>query len=386
LRAGDSAVSIVPELGEYQGMDTRLVARVEGFEPPPHYPRKRVRSMGRVSLLATRATEIALEDAGLSESPSLHDGTTGISYGSTSGSPPAMEVYANTLYSRKTLKGIRATDYVQFMSHTVAANLAQFFEVRGRMISSCSACTSGSQGIGFGFETVRSGAQEAMIVGGAEEFHPIMSAVFDIMFATSTRNEAPHTTPRPFDVDRDGLVIGEGAATLILEELERARDRGARIQAELIGYGTNCDGKHITSPDQGGMKRAMELALTDADLRPEDIDYLNAHGTSTESGDIAESLATNAVFGDRIPVSSLKSFIGHTLGACGSIEAWLTIEMMREGWFAPTLNLERVDPRCGALDYIQEAAREIEADHVMSNNFAFGGVNTSLVFRRWTDD
>jgi 3-oxoacyl-[acyl-carrier-protein] synthase II len=385
LRAGRSGVSIAPPLGEYEGMDTRLAALVEGFEVPAHYPRKRVRSMGRVSLLATRATEIALEDAGLAESASLHDGTTGISYGSTSGSPPAMEVYANSLYAKKTLKGIRATDYIQFMSHTVPANLAQFFEVRGRVISTCTACASGSQGIGYGFDTVRSGAQELMISGGAEEFHPIMSAVFDIMFATSTRNDAPHTAPRPFDVDRDGLVVGEGAATLILEDLERARDRGARIHAEVVGYGTNCDGKHVTNPDASGMQRAMELALADASLRPDDIDYVNAHGTATEVGDIAESLAMNAVFGEQVPTSSLKSFIGHTLGAAGSVEAWLTIEMLREGWFAPTLNLDRVDPRCGELDYIRGAGREIDADLVMSNNFAFGGVNTSLVFRRWRD-
>jgi 3-oxoacyl-[acyl-carrier-protein] synthase II len=223
-----------------------------------------------------------------------------------------------------------------------------------------------------------------MITGGAEEYHPIMSAVFDIMFATSTRNDAPHTTPRPFDVDRDGLVVGEGAATLILEDLERARSRGAGIYAEVVGYGTNCDGKHITNPEQAGMRRVMELALADAGLQPDDIDYVNAHGTATEVGDIAESLATNELFGDRVPVSSLKSFIGHTLGACGSIEAWMTIEMMREGWFAPTLNLERIDPRCGALDYLRQAGRVIEVDHAMSNNFAFGGVNTSLVFQRWT--
>jgi 3-oxoacyl-[acyl-carrier-protein] synthase II len=271
------------------------------------------------------------------------------------------------------------------MSHTVPANLAQFFEVRGRVISTCTACTSGSQGIGYGFETVRSGAHELMISGGAEEFHPIMSAVFDLMFATSTRNDAPHTSPRPFDADRDGLVVGEGAATLILEDLERARDRGARIRAEVVGFGTNCDGKHITNPDMAGMQRVMELALADAGLRPDDIDYVNAHGTATEAGDIAESLAMNAVFGERIPTSSLKSFIGHTLGGAGSIEAWLTIEMLREGWFAPTLNLDRVDPRCGALDYIRGACREIDADLVMSNNFAFGGVNTSLIFRRWRD-
>ena len=385
LLAGRSGVSMLPELGRYDGMKTRLAALVEGFEVPSHYPRKLTRSQGRVALLATRATELALEDAGLAGDPRLRDGSTGISYGSTAGSPPAMEVYASALLQRRTIKGIRATDYVQFMSHTVAANLALFYGVCGRIVPTCSACTSGSQGIGYGFEAIRFGKQDVMITGGSEEFHAIDSAVFDIMFATSTRNEAPHATPRPFDVDRDGLVVGEGAATLVLEELEHARGRGARIHAEVVGYGTNCDGKHITNPDREGMRRVMELALADAGLAPGEVEYVNAHGTATETGDIAESLATREVFGERIPVSTLKGALGHTLGACGAVEAWLTIEMMKEGWFAPTLNLARVDPRCAALDYVQGSPRGLQARHVMSNNFAFGGVNTSLVFRGWEE-
>ena len=383
LLAGRSGVSALPDLGSYEGMKTRLAALVEGFEVPSHYPRKLIRSQGRVALLATRATELALEDAGLVGDPVLRGGATGISYGSTAGSPPAMEVYASALLGRRTIKGIRATDYVQFMSHTVAANLALFYGVCGRIVPTCSACTSGSQGIGYGFEAIRFGKQDVMITGGSEEFHAIDSAVFDIMFATSTRNDAPHSTPRPFDVDRDGLVVGEGAATLILEELEHARRRGAPIHAEVLGYGTNCDGKHITNPDQEGMGRVMELALADADLAPAEIDYANLHGTATETGDIAESLATREVFGERVPVSTLKGALGHTLGACGAVEAWLSIEMMKEGWFAPTLNLDRVDPLCAALDYIQGTPRRLQARHIMSNNFAFGGVNTSLVLRRW---
>jgi len=385
LRAGRSAVRISPELGEYEGMRTRLAAQIEDFVVPSHYPRKRTRSMGRVSLLATRATEVALADAGLADAEALQDGSTGISYGSTAGSPPAMELYAKTFYAKKTVKGIPATAYVQFMSHTVAANLAQFFGISGAVIATCTACTSGSQGIGYGFDAIRSGRQAIMVTGGAEEFHAIDAAVFDIMFATSTRNDHPEETPRPFDADRDGLVIGEGAATLVLEELEHARRRGARVYAELVGYGTNCDGRHITNPGADGMQRVMELSLRDAGLRPDEIDYVNAHGTATEVGDIAESEATHRVFGERIPISALKSYFGHTLGACGAVEAWLTIEMMREGWMAPTLNLDTVDPRCSSLDYIRHEGRELQARHVMSNNFAFGGVNTSLVFRPWTD-
>lgn len=383
LRAGFTGVEIVDELSDYKGMATRLAARVPGFEVPAHYPRKSIRSMGRVSLLATRATELALEQSGLLGDPIIASGRTGVSYGSSSGSPPAMQVYCRVLDSERTVKGIRATDYVQMMSHTVPANLAQFFKIRGRLIPTCSACTSGSQGIGFGYESILSGRQDVMITGGAEEFHPIDAAVFDIMHATSTRHDLPLATPRPFDADRDGLVVGEGAATLILEELEHAKARGAPILAELVGFGTNCDGRHITNPDAGTMEQAMWLALKDAGLPPDAIGYVNGHGTATPAGDLAESQATHQVFGSRVPISSLKSFIGHTLGACGSIEAWLTLEMMREGWLAPTRNLDCVDPECGDLDYIRDGTREAHVEYVMSNNFAFGGVNTSLIFRRW---
>jgi 3-oxoacyl-[acyl-carrier-protein] synthase II len=302
-----SAVEFLPELGEYKGMDTRLAARVSDFLVPDHYPRKRTRSMGRVALMAARATELALVDAGLEGAPVLSNGRTGISYGSTAGRPPAKEVFALRFHAGRSLEGIRATDYVQFMSHTVAANLAQFFEIRGRVLSSCSACTSGSQGIGFGYEMVQSGKQDVVIAGGAEEYHPIDSAVFDIMYATSKRNAEPHTSPRPFDRDRDGLVVAEGAGTLILEALDHARARGAHIHAEVVGYGTNCDGLHITAPHAEGMQRAMELALEDAELEPAQIGYVNAHGTATPAGDIAESLATARVFGGRFGLAARGS-------------------------------------------------------------------------------
>ena len=385
LQAGRSAVVVAPELGEIEGMRTRLAAPVHDFVRPESWPRKKTRTMGRVSLLATRASELALEDACLVSSPLLGDGTTGVSFGSTAGSPPAMEVYARNLFGKRTTRGIAATDYVQLMSHTAAANLAQFFEIRGRVVPTCSACTSGSQGIGYGYEAIRFGRQAIMLTGGAEEFHPIDPAVFDVMYATSTRNDEPSCTPRPFDATRDGLVVGEGAASLVLEELGHARARGAHIHAEILGFGTNCDGRHLTNPDAGGMEAVMRLGLADAEIGPADVDYVNAHGTATETGDIAESAATHAVFGARVPVSTLKGHLGHTLGACGAIEAWLTIEMMREGWIAPTLNLETVDPRCAALDYVRGAPRKAAVRHAMSNNFAFGGVNTSLLFRRWDE-
>jgi len=385
LRAGRSGVRVMREWDAYEGLDTRLGAPVLEFTVPSHYTRKKVRSMGRVALLATRATELALADAGLAGSSILTDGSTGIAYGSTSGSPPAMEIYAEAFYTKHSVKGIAGTDYLQFMSHTCAANLAQFFGITGRIVPTCSACTAGSQGIGYGYEAIVGGRQTVMVAGGAEELHAVNAAVFDIMFATSKRNHEPHRTPRPFDRQRDGLVVGEGAGTLVLEELEHARARGARIYAEVAGFGTNGDGTHITNPDVRGMQRVMELALQDAGLTAGAIGYVNAHGTATESGDIAESLATHRVFGDRTPISSLKSYLGHTLGASGALEAWVSILMMREDWFAPTLNLEDPDPRCAPLDYVRGEPRGLRTEHVMSNNFAFGGVNTSLIFRRWPE-
>jgi 3-oxoacyl-[acyl-carrier-protein] synthase II len=206
---------------------------------------------------------------------------------------------------------------------------------------------------------------------------------FDTLYATSRLNDKPHTTPRPYDRDRDGLVVGEGSAMLILEELEHAQRRGARIHAELVGFGSNSDGVHVTRPEEKTMRVVMELALQDAGISPDAIGYVNGHGTATEHGDIAETRATSALFGKRMPLSSQKSYLGHTLGACGALEAWFSIEMMNAGWFAPTLNLDNIDPRCGELEYITGEGRAIHTDYVMNNNFAFGGVNTSMVFKRW---
>jgi 3-oxoacyl-[acyl-carrier-protein] synthase II len=272
------------------------------------------------------------------------------------------------------------------MSHTCAANIAQFFGIVGRVIPTCSACTSGSQGIGSAYEAIRFGRQDVMVGGGAEELDGIDAAIFDILYAASTRNDEPTRTPRPYDVDRDGTVVAEGAGALVLEELDFARVRGARIYAEVLGYASTCDGRHMTNPDPVGMERVMRIALEDAGLAASDIGYLNSHGTATEIGDVAESAATYAVFGDRVPVSTLKGHMGHTLGACGALEAWMSLEMLREGWVAPTLNLELPDPSCAPLDYVCGSPRELSAEIFMSNNFAFGGMSTSLIFRQWSGD
>lgn len=367
---------------DYEGMHTRLAAPVSDFPGLPHLNRKKTRTMGRVSLMAVAATERALEQAGLSDSELLCGGSVGVAYGSSTGSTDAAMDFTRMLLDRK-VDGITATTYIRMMSHTAPVNIAVHFGLTGRVITTSSACTSGSQAIGYAFEAVRSGRQVAMIAGGGEELCPTEAAVFDTLYATSTRNDAPGTTPRPFDKDRDGLVIGEGACTFLLEDLAHAEARGANIRAEIVGFGTNCDGAHVTRPNRVTMGRCMELALGDAGLPPSAIGYVNAHGTATEHGDIAESQATSELFGSRMPISSLKSYLGHTLGACGAIEAWMAIEMMNHGWFAQTANLKTVDPLCGELDYIQGQGQRIATDCVMSNNFAFGGINTSLVLRKY---
>ncbi|MYM25723.1 beta-ketoacyl-ACP synthase [Duganella sp. FT135W] len=377
-----NAVVRMADWEDYEGLNTRLGAPAAPFELTERYNRKAIRSMGRVALMATRASELALADAGLLEHPLLSSGDLGVSFGSSAGTPSAIGDFGRMMEERTT-KGINATTYIKMMAHTAPVNIGVFFGITGRVITTSSACTSGSQGIGYAYEAIKSGKQLAMVAGGAEELCATEAAVFDTLFATSTRNDAGGTTPRPFDGGRDGLVIGEGAGCLILEDLEHAVARGATIHAELVGFGTNSDGCHVTQPNATTMQKAMQLSLQDAGLQPSDIGYINAHGTGTAQGDVAESQATLAIFGDKTPISSLKSYMGHTLGACGALEAWISIEMMREGWFAPTINLEQVDPECAPLDYIAGVGRKLDCDYIMSNNFAFGGINTSLIFKRY---
>ncbi|MCC4800731.1 beta-ketoacyl-ACP synthase II [Enterovibrio norvegicus] len=377
-----NAVRYMPDYEQYDGLNTKLAAPISDFQVPSHYNRKQLRGMGRVSKLSTVATENALVQSGLIGSDTLTDGQTGIAYGSSTGSTPAIGAFG-VMLNDKTTKAITATTYVQMMPHTTAVNVGLFFGLKGRVIPTSSACTSGSQAIGYAFEAIKHGYQTAMVAGGAEELCPTESAVFDTLFATSLRNDAPETSPRPYDKDRDGLVIGEGAGTLVLEEYEHAVARGATILAELVGFASNCDAAHVTQPKMETMQICMEMALQNAGLTPSQIGYVSAHGTATEKGDIAESQATSNVFGNQMPISSMKSYFGHTLGACGAIEAWLAIEMMNEGRFSPTLNLENIDPACGDLDYIRGENRHIDCDYIMSNNFAFGGVNTSLIFKRF---
>ena len=384
VQQGKNAVCVMPQWDKFSNMSTRLAAPVTHFQRPEHYSRKMVRSMGRVSLMATRSTELALLDAGLLEHPALTDGRCGIAFGSSTGSTDPILAFGRMMDTGD-MAGVTATSYIQMMAHTTAVNVGVFFGIKGRVYTTSSACTSGSQGIGYAYEAIKFGRQTLMVAGGAEELCATEAAVFDTLYATSTRNDSPALTPRPFDKGRDGLVIGEGSGTLILEELEHALARGATIYAEVVGFGSNSDGMHVTQPTDTTMEAAMRLALADAALEPAQIGYVNAHGTATDRGDVAESHATARVFGAQMPISSLKSYLGHTLGACGAIESWASIMMQRDNWCAPTLNLTEVDSDCATLDYITGPGRELATDYVMSNNFAFGGINTSLIFKRWNN-
>ena len=381
LLEGRTGIKRMNDWDRYSGLNTRLAAPVEGFDVEERYDRKKLRTMGPVSRMAVYASEQALADAGLLGERCLASGRVGVAYGSSFGSHQAVLGFAELILSGNSTK-LSGTNYVQMMSHTAAVNIGLFFGLTGRIVPTSSACTSGSQGIGYAYEMIRHGQQDIMLSGGAEELSVGDAAAFDTLYATSVKNDAPQSTPRPFDRDRDGLVIGEGAATLVLEEMEHAKARGARIHAEVAGYGTNSDGRHITQPAPETMQKALRLALADAALAPDAIGFVNGHGTATDWGDVAESNATAAVFGPRMPIHSLKSYFGHTLGACGSIEAWLGIAMMNEDSFAPTANLAHVDPRCAALDYVMGEPRRLAIEYLMSNNFAFGGINTSLIFRR----
>ena len=380
FQLGKSGIRYMSDWTVYTDLRSKLGAPVSSFTIPKHFNRKVTRGMGRVALMSVISAEKALENAGLLNHAILSSGEAGVAYGSSAGSVDAVKEFGAMLLDNN-MNQLNATTYIRMMSHTSAVNMTVYFGLKGLTLPTSSACTSGSMAIGQAYEAIKYGKQTLMIAGGAEEISAAGSAVFDVLLATSVQNDHPEKTPRPFDKARDGLVIGEGAGTLILEEYEHAIARGATIYAEIIGYGSNTDGQHVTRPNSETMGRCMELALKDANISIDEIGYVNAHGTSTDQGDIAETQATAFILGKK-PISSLKSYFGHTLGACGAIEAWLGIEMLLRQQFIPTLNLDEVDPACGDLDYIVGQSREIKTDVIMSNNFAFGGINTSLLFKK----
>jgi 3-oxoacyl-[acyl-carrier-protein] synthase II len=378
LQSKKNCVCEITELNEINNLNCHLACAFKG--QLPNYPRKKTRSMGRVGILAAAATEKALEDAGLKDSEELSSGIAGIAYGSSSGTSLGMKDTAEFINNRD-IRYLNALTYVHIMPHTVAVNLAIFFGIHGRVIPTSSACTSASQAIGYAYESIKYGEQKIMIAGGSEELSPLHIGIFDALFAT-TQTKNPELTPRPFDRNRDGLVIGEGAGTLILEEYEHALARNAKIYGEIIGFATNCDATHVTNPSSQYMEECIKLSLNSAKLTSSDIDYINAHGTGTINGDIAEGCATLRIFGNKTPVSTLKSYMGHTLGACGSLEIGISLLMQQHKWFAPNLNLTNPIAECADLQFITGDGLKLEPAIIMSNNFAFGGINTSIIIER----
>ncbi|MDO5046520.1 beta-ketoacyl-ACP synthase [Campylobacter sp.] len=379
FEAEKNAVVYMKEWDRYEDLNTRLAAPILNYHAPKEWDRKQLRSLGIVSRYSVEAAGLALRDAELLDDDSITDGRMGVACGSSTGSTESILSMAQLLSTGE--NSCNANTYIKMMPHTTAANIALFYKLTGRIIPTSSACTSGSHAIGYAYESIKSGKIDMMLAGGAEELCPSEAYVFDMLYATSVKNGSPKLSPAPFDSSRDGLVLGEGAGIVVLESEESAMKRGAKIYAEVVGFGSNCDGTHVTRPQSKTMKGAMQLALKDANLSPEKIGYINAHATATKQGDIAESIATNELFGENIAISSLKSYLGHTLGACGGLEAIFSIMMMREARFFPTINLKSIDKDCAPLNYLREQTR-IKTDFVMSNNFAFGGVNTSLIFKK----
>lgn len=384
LQEGFSGIQPMPDWDKVN----RLRAKVAGLcvreseEELKRIPRKNRRSMGPISIMAALAAKDSIESSGLTDEQ-IASPDCGVSFGSTEGSTNEEVNIIQTVMNNMDLTGLIPSSYLKVMSHTCAANLATLFGTRGPFIASCTACVSGAQGIGFGYEAITHGRSKIMITGGADEVHFLSAAVFDVLLATSTGfNDQPDKTPRPFDRDRDGLVVAEGAGCLILEEYEHARKRGANIMAEVLGYWTNSSGRYLTDSDHISMGECMEAALTDAGVNVEDVGYVNAHATATEVGDVAEALATHNILGNKVPVSGLKGYMGHTLGASGALEAIASILMAREKYIAPTRNLENVDTKLAPLNHVLHETIQKDFKVTLSNNFAFGGVNTSLVLKK----
>lgn len=379
--AGRSGVVRVPALAEITGLRTRVAALATGVDPK-EIPRKFRRSMSSMSVFATLASQDAAAMAGLG-AEQLGGGRLGVSIGSTTGSPQTLEEFFKDFGVDHSLERMRSTLFFHIMNHSCAANVAQVLGVTGRILAPAAACSTSCHAVGYAAEMIGLGKQDYMLCGGADEFHPLTSGTFDIMNAASLAfNDSPTSTPRPFDRDRDGIVCGEGSGILLLESLESARGRGAEILAEITGFATNSDPGSIANPDAACIADCMRLALADAALEPGEVDYVNAHATATEQGDIAECAAIAGLFGAQTPTSSLKGHLGHAMAASGALELVACIEMIRRNLLVPTLNLDNVDPLCaGVLHLKGVVARRVNT--VIKNNFALGGVNSSILLRRY---
>lgn len=384
LMAGRSGVRSL-DTGGNAILDRVIKTRVFGEvtdKPEIDFPRKFMKTMGPVAMYSCHTAGEALEQSGLDEA-FIRSGRMGIAYGSTQGSPIVqLDLYRNLLNEDFSYANIPSSGYIQQMTHTTAVNIAQMFGITGRVISSCTACTTSSHSIGYGYESIKYGMQDAMLCGGADEYDLLTVVVFDKLLAASTRfNDTPELTPRPFDNGRDGLVVAEGAGTVILEEYEHARSRGAEILGEVIGFSCENNGGNLIHPNVQGIARTLRSGLASARINPEDVDFISAHATATPVGDQIEAGAIHLVYGDNPLVSGMKSYTGHTIGACGVIETCFALLMMQKGLVFPTLHLEDVDEKCAMLNHTPGIV-ERDLNVISIQNFAFGGVNTALFLKK----
>jgi 3-oxoacyl-[acyl-carrier-protein] synthase II len=385
--AGRSGVGPIT-LFDASAMKTRIAAEVKGFDPEAWFGRKEARRMDRYAQFALAATQQALQDARL-DPAHVDRERVGVILGTGIGGIGALVQGVETLMTRGPDR-ISPFMVPMMLADTAPGLIAIAYGFRGPNMAVVTACASGTNAIGEAMHLIRRGDADVVIAGGAEAaILPVAVAAFNVMGTISTRNEEPERASRPFDRTRDGFVMGEGAGILILERLEHARARGARIYAEVVGYGTSADAYHITAPLENGegAALAMRRALADASLSPREIDYINAHGTGTPLNDKSETQAIKAVFGEAaydVPISSTKSMIGHLLGAAGAVEAIVCIRAVADGVIPPTINYENPDPECD-LDYVPNVARHQPVRTAISNSFGFGGHNACLIFRRYED-
>lgn len=369
-----------------EGYTTRIAAEVNNFDPAAYIDKKEARRMDRFTQFAIAAAKMAVDDAGI-DLQQINKDMAGVILGSGVGGIETFEEQYKVLLNKGPSR-VSPLFIPMMISNMAAASIAISYGLKGCNVTTTSACASSNNAVGDAFRLLQRGQAEVMICGGTESpITPMAVAGFCSMKAMTTRNEEPEKASRPFDAGRDGFIIGEGSAILIVETLEHAIKRGARIYAEMVGYGVSCDAYHIVAPEPEGKGAAasMSMALQDAGLEPAAVDYINAHGTSTPPGDKQETSAIKQVFGDsayKIAISSTKSMTGHLLGAAGGLEAVISILTIRNSLIPPTINLENPDPDCD-LDYVPNEARAARVDVALSNSFGFGGHNASLVFKKF---
>lgn len=383
--AGTSGVGPITRF-DLTGFSTRIAAEVKGFDAEEFIDRKEIKRMDPFLHYAMAAAHMAMEDSGLVIDPALAP-RAGVYMGSGLGGLSTLERYHKAYLLEGGPRKISPFFIPMLISNLAPGNIAIRYGAKGPNITTTTACAASSHAIGEAMHSIRSGVCDVVISGGAEAtITPLGVGGFCSMKALSTRNDDPAGASRPFDKDRDGFVVGEGAAILVLEEMEFARKRGAKVYAEICGYGATGDAYHVTAPAPGGdgMARAMAAAIADAGISAGEIDYINAHGTSTPYNDLYETMAIKTVFGERaksIPVSSTKSMTGHLLGASGSIEAMFCALTVRDGVLPPTINYATPDPECD-LDYVPNVKRAQPVRFALSNSFGFGGTNSVLLFGR----